>query len=1016
MKKTINYLIICVILLTSVVFGQGITNNHNDNFAEKVVAFANILTTVEKQLGVVRRPEIDTFLQALPITPDSIDERIKQLDKLTTVDGKLLAVAQQYAERLQQTNNELKQQQIQLDALAAVVKTLEKDKQTLEQLLGNPFSKAELSAEEQQRLSQLLATAKQVITAYAQQRQTLRADDQRLQQAVDSNSRWLDALSEHLVTENNRQVETTQSQLLAKQHKLEKQADSLQAQLDKNRSYLSNQQLLEAQINIRQLKTEAWLTEQEMSLAIVMSQSQHLDSVNETLSLAELNEKLQMSNQRLDALETLHQKLSERLVQIKKQDELTGQFDTLIKKVEDLQKIVAYQQNDQARTPAKISSILLKKNQSELFTRHAWLSADTWQQAQTGFLESVLQITYQIKISAQSLWEKVQERPVFSGLFATLSALITWGLLGFVARLQRERLESPAYDRWILSTLLKILNALGKLRYWLMATVFVILLSLALKIASPSDDIIYLLASCFIATNVGQVLFMQEFSNKATPNRLILFGYISFIGLMVTIVFYGLSLFSLVDNDVLRLSEKVLMCLVMVFSVALYRIARYHTQGERHNSDKKWYDNYRKLLLAIPLLTAIAGLVNLLGYDNLAWLTLKYLGLFFLFWVALIIGLTAIIHLRKKAKMWSIKHLAHGTFIAQDVVSPIAFVLQLLWLYAAGNILFYLAEWNRDSFVITKFISLLETPLLTIGSTAITGKMLLLSVVALYLVIKGAKWLKRLAYQWLFAKISDLGIRSSLSIFAQYLFSLLGVIVTLNVLGINLTSLAVFAGALGVGIGLGLQDIAKNFISGILLLIERPLRTGDWVLLDEKEGLVKSIGLRAITIETFDKQEVIIPNGNAINNSFTNFTHSDTITRTIVYVGASYRCPPKKVLSVIADTIKQVSTVLKTPEPRLILWEYGDSSINYRIQYFIDTDKHHIMDVRTQLLTAIWYAFEAYDIEIPFPQQDVHFKGSLPIWLENSTRLTQAVNQQSDDKANHNGNDKQLMEKENDRK
>ncbi len=660
----------------------------------------------------------------------------------------------------------------------------------------------------------------------------------------------------------------------------------------------------------------------------------------------------------------------------------------MIKKIEALQKIVAYQHNDQARLPAKISNILLKKNQSELLTRHAWLRADTWQQAQSGFLESALQITYQVKISAQSLWKKVQERPVFSALFALLSALITWGLLGFVARLQREKVQSNAYDRWIVATLLKILDTLGKLRYWLMATVFVMLLSLVLKLASPSDDIIHLLASGFIALSIGQVLFMQEFRNKATPNSLILFGYISFVGLMVTIVFYGLALFSLVDNGVLLLSEKLLMLFVMAFSMTLYRIAKYHAQREHTNADKKWYDNYRKILLAIPLLTAIAGLVNLLGYDNLAWLTLKYLGLFVLFWVVLIIGLTTLIHLRKKAKLWSIKRFAHGVFIAQDVVSPIAFVLQLLWLYAVANLVFYLADWNRDSFVITKVLGLLETPLLTIGTTAVTSKMLLLSVVALYLVIKGARWLKRLAYQWLFAKVSDLGVRSSLSIFAQYLFSLLGVIVTLNVLGIDLTSLAVFAGALGVGIGLGLQDIAKNFISGILLLIERPLRTGDWVLLDEKEGFVKSIGLRAITIQTFDNQEVIIPNGNAINNSFTNFTHSDSITRTVVYVGASYSCPPKKVLSVLEETIEQVKTILKAPEYRLILWEYGDSSINYRIQYFVDTDKHHIMDVQTQLLTAIWYAFEANDIEIPFPQQDVHFKGSLPIWLENTTALS----------------------------
>lgn len=189
--------------------------------------------------------------------------------------------------------------------------------------------------------------------------------------------------------------------------------------------------------------------------------------------------------------------------------------------------------------------------------------------------------------------------------------------------------------------------------------------------------------------------------------------------------------------------------------------------------------------------------------------------------------------------------------------------------------------------------------------------------------------------------------------------------------------MAVFAGALGVGVGLGLQDIAKNFISGILLLIERPLRSGDWVAIDGSEGTVKSIGMRAITIETFDNQEVIIPNGNAISNSFTNYTHSNSLIRTVLYVGAGYTCDPEKVIQILNQILSHTDAILTEPRHQVVMWEYADSSINYRIQYYIDLNNTGLWETKTAVLKAIWYAFKANDIEIPFPQRDINFRNLL---------------------------------------
>ncbi len=180
MYQTIKCLIIYLILLPSFVFGQGATTDHKPSFTEKVQSFASTLSDAQKQLADIQQPELDSLLQAAPVRAETIDERIKQLDH-NAADDKTFAAAQQYAERLQQTDNVLKQQQTHLDALASVVKTLGEDAQTLEQLLGNPVSKAELSPEEQQRLPQLLASAKQVIADYQQQSQTQGKDSERLQ-------------------------------------------------------------------------------------------------------------------------------------------------------------------------------------------------------------------------------------------------------------------------------------------------------------------------------------------------------------------------------------------------------------------------------------------------------------------------------------------------------------------------------------------------------------------------------------------------------------------------------------------------------------------------------------------------------------------------------------------------------------------------------------------------------------------------------------------------------------------
>jgi potassium efflux system protein len=235
-------------------------------------------------------------------------------------------------------------------------------------------------------------------------------------------------------------------------------------------------------------------------------------------------------------------------------------------------------------------------------------------------------------------------------------------------------------------------------------------------------------------------------------------------------------------------------------------------------------------------------------------------------------------------------------------------------------------------------------------------------------------WCRAVTYRWVFSRIVDLGVRNSLSVFTQYFVVLSGLFIVLRILGLDLTTLTIFAGAVGVGIGLGMQTIANNFVSGLLLLIERPLRSGDIVKIGANEGEISRIGIRSLTVRTFDNLEVIIPNSEVINNAFTNWTHNDKVVRTVLMIGASYDADPHQVKAILERILNKNKTVLREPTPLVLLWEFGHSSVDFRIQYFIDMGKDSLLKTRADILLAVWDAFKQEGVGIPYPQRDLYIK------------------------------------------
>jgi small-conductance mechanosensitive channel len=198
----------------------------------------------------------------------------------------------------------------------------------------------------------------------------------------------------------------------------------------------------------------------------------------------------------------------------------------------------------------------------------------------------------------------------------------------------------------------------------------------------------------------------------------------------------------------------------------------------------------------------------------------------------------------------------------------------------------------------------------------------------------------------------------------------LGFVVGLGLLGADLTRLSVLAGALGVGIGFGLQSVVNNFVCGLILLFERPIHVGDTIEVGDLLGEVRRIGFRASTVRTRRGADIIIPNAQFITANVTNWTYSDRLRRIDVPVGVNYASAPKQVIELLEKVAGTHPQVLKTPAPRCLFMGYGDSSINFELRAWTDQAADYAR-IRSELNSAIYDAVNAAEMSFPFPQREV---------------------------------------------
>ncbi|MGR8950669.1 MAG: DUF3772 domain-containing protein [Gammaproteobacteria bacterium] len=219
----------------------------------------------------------------------------------------------------------------------------------------------------------------------------------------------------------------------------------------------------------------------------------------------------------------------------------------------------------------------------------------------------------------------------------------------------------------------------------------------------------------------------------------------------------------------------------------------------------------------------------------------------------------------------------------------------------------------------------------------------------------------------------DSGICESIRQTTGYIGMVVAAVAGVGVLGLDLSNFALIAGALTVGIGFGLQNVVNNFVSGLILLAERPVKVGDWIVVGDQQGYVKRIQVRATEIQTFDRASVFIPNSELISGIVTNWTHADKIGRIVIPVGVAYGSNTKNVRSTLLGIGQAHPQVLNDPAPTALFRGFGDSSLNFELRCFLG-DVEKTISVTSELCFAIEEAFRDADIEIPFPQHDVYLR------------------------------------------
>jgi small-conductance mechanosensitive channel len=374
---------------------------------------------------------------------------------------------------------------------------------------------------------------------------------------------------------------------------------------------------------------------------------------------------------------------------------------------------------------------------------------------------------------------------------------------------------------------------------------------------------------------------------------------------------------------------------------------------------------------AVLLLGAVAFIANIFGYVDLAVLSLKVAiqaSLIFIviygiakIFKVMILGVVSIIRSYNNKSL--LRYLDKIQIRAINIVNILAayYLLSaiLTILEIRRPIFTYIAESLEYKWVI-------GTLTLSIG-----GILMLIIILLTTFIISG--FVRIIIEDEIAPRVKlPKGVPFAISVTIRYFIVILGFVLALSAAGIDLSEFGLIAGALGIGIGFGLQNIVGNFISGLILIYERPVQSGDTIEVENLLGEVKRIGVRSSNVRTYDGAEVVVPNSNLVSNQLINWTLSDNRKRVEIKVGVAYGSDPNIVLELLRDVARDHENVLPDPEPLVLFDEFGDSSLNFRLLFWVPFQLG--FTTRSDISIGIYNILKENNITIPFPQVDLHVK------------------------------------------
>jgi len=380
---------------------------------------------------------------------------------------------------------------------------------------------------------------------------------------------------------------------------------------------------------------------------------------------------------------------------------------------------------------------------------------------------------------------------------------------------------------------------------------------------------------------------------------------------------------------------------------------------------RRFVERYYFLLLFVLFLAAMAWCFGYWALGRMVLIKMWFTGAAFVF-------ITLLYHTLTRLLNTGLRRLDPADENARMFYSTLRSILKYVTIVATLIIILNLLG------LLNPLQRLMSFPIFQLGETTITFWLIVMAILSLLVIVAFSRLARSYFDYKLYPSFGiDAGLGHAINTVFKFIAIGVGFLIALNILGINLRFLLVFAGAIGIGVGLGLQNMAANVISGFSIIFGGKIRKGDWIEVGSILGEVTDIYLRATKVRSRDNIEYLVPNSNMIANTMVNYSLSSPLIRIDLPVGVSYKADPRRVEKILLAVAENEPLVEKTHMPAVRFVEYADSSINFELLVWINVRRTPRRLVRSNLYFAIFEELAKAGIEIPFPQRDIHIRSQV---------------------------------------